>query len=295
MDNRIAAIITSDGLISLFVDEINTVIDRAHPNYDLIVKAIKSQDADNLKTLADIPKAIVAYATNLIEVINGEIFYKGDRLHGSLVDRILDLMNEGFPFEFMIRFLENLQSNPSSRAVNELYEFLENRGLPITEDGCFLAYKGVRSDWKDLYSGTIDNSIGNTIVYKRNQVDDDRAHQCSYGLHVGALEYVKNYCTQHVIVVKVNPADVVAVPRDHNAQKVRVCKYEVLREFTGELNELPEAAYSSKGEEFEPTKVWTECDDCCDDHDDCDCHEDDPYEYDPCDGCDEDCDYCRLA
>jgi len=96
-------------------------------------------------------------------------------------------------------------------------------------------YKGIRSDWTDKYSGKIDNSIGKTIKFPRNKVDDNRENQCSWGLHVGSLDYVVDYCTERVVLVKVNPRDVVSVPKDHDAQKCRVCEYTVLSEYDGEL------------------------------------------------------------
>jgi hypothetical protein len=146
--------------------------------------------------------------------------------------------------------LENLMSNPSARAISELYDFLEHRALPITEDGYFLAYKSVRSDFKDKYSGTIDNSVGKTVEFPRNKVDDDRAHECSYGLHVGALAYSGpggwyNSASDKVVIVKVNPKDAVSVPQDHNAQKLRVCKYEVVSLYSGGMEDAP--VYNSVG------------------------------------------------
>jgi hypothetical protein len=114
-----------------------------------------------------------------------------------------------------------------------------------------LAYKGIRSDWLDKYSGTIKNNIGATICFERNQVDDNRENECSFGLHVGTLAYVRGYCTERVIRVKVNPADCISVPRDHSAQKLRVCRYEILAEHNPE-EILTSALYTSSGERSVP-------------------------------------------
>ncbi len=282
MSERIATIISHEGVITLILDGNNYLIDKTHPNYPMIKDALKAEDADALVDLVDIPKAIISYTSNRVEVIDGEIYYNGEAIHNTLAERILSLMNEDFPFEGMLKFLENLMENPSARAVTELYNFLENKGLPITDDGYFLAYKGIRTDWKDRFSGTIDNSIGETVVFERNKVDDNRAHECSYGLHVGALQYVRNYCRERVIIVKVNPKDVVSVPRGHQAQKVRVCKYEVLREYTGEIDaELPKPYYDADGTEYDPGPCDNDyrdyddpCLDCYDDCESCDNYED---------------------
>jgi bifunctional DNA-binding transcriptional regulator/antitoxin component of YhaV-PrlF toxin-antitoxin module len=69
---------------------------------------------------------------------------------------------------------------------------------------------------------------------KRSEVDDDPAVTCSRGLHVAAFPYARDfYPNGKMMEVKVNPMDVVAVPDDYNAQKMRVCKYVVLRECEG--------------------------------------------------------------
>jgi 23S rRNA U2552 (ribose-2'-O)-methylase RlmE/FtsJ len=82
--------------------------------------------------------------------------------------------------------------------------------------------------------GRILNAIGETIEVSRRQVDDNRDIGCSYGLHVGSLDYASSWGPK-VIVVKVDPADVVSVPKDCSCQKCRVSKYEVLYDFVGEI------------------------------------------------------------
>ena len=61
-------------------------------------------------------------------------------------------MREGLPFEPLVKLFENLMKNISYQTRTQLYDFLEHKNLPITEDGCFLAYKAVNSDYKDKYS-----------------------------------------------------------------------------------------------------------------------------------------------
>ena len=73
----------------------------------------------------------------------------------------------------------------------------------------------------------------------RSKVDDDRARGCSNGLHAGALNYVAGYGSlengDKIVIVKINPADVVSVPSDCNCEKLRTCRYEVVGEYQGEL------------------------------------------------------------
>jgi hypothetical protein len=138
--------------------------------------------------------------------------------------------------------------------VQELYTFLEHKNLPITEDGCFLAYKAVTSDYKDKWTQQIDNSVGETVSMQRRKVNDDCGMGCSDGLHCGALEYVEGYRSEHsgdrVVIVKVNPKDVVSVPTDCECQKVRTCEYQVIADYEGPLESL-----LHKGEDGQ---AWTE-------------------------------------
>jgi hypothetical protein len=141
--------------------------------------------------------------------------------------------------------MENLMNNPSKRAVDELYRFLEKNNLPITPDGHFLAYKKVRENYMDCHSGTFDNSVGKVCEMERNHVDDDKDRTCSTGLHFCSQEYLKSFGGERTMIVKVNPRDVVSIPSDYNDSKGRACRYEVV----GELGVNPEDAFTSSVQE----------------------------------------------
>ncbi len=213
----------------------------SHKNYEKIKQALVDRKLDQIEALVDTSKSLITWADGNVEVRNGNVFYKGQEVHNTVCDRILALMEEGLPFEPMVKFYENLMLNPSKNSVDQLYKFLEHKALPITEDGCFLGYKGVRADFYDRYSGTINNSVGSTPQVERNTVDDNPDHHCSHGLHVGSLEYAKGYAGGDgvLIIVKVNPADCVSVPKDCNFQKLRTHKYEVIAIHERDLDESP--------------------------------------------------------
>jgi hypothetical protein len=130
----------------------------------------------------------------------------------------------------MVQFMENLMQNPSKRAVTELYGFLEKNSLPITPDGHFLAYKRVRFDYKDCHTGTMDNSVGKVVEMERNNVDDDKDRTCSTGLHFCSQSYLGHFGGERIVIVKINPRDVVSIPSDYNDSKGRACQYEVVDE-----------------------------------------------------------------
>jgi len=113
--------------------------------------------------------------------------------------------------------------------------------MPITPDGHFLAYKKVRANYKDVHSGTMDNSVGQIVEMERHEVDDNKDVTCSTGLHFCGMSYLSCFGGDRTVIVKINPADVVAIPSDYNDAKGRACRYEVI----GELNVNPQDAFTA--------------------------------------------------
>lgn len=210
-----------------------------HTNYKMILEALPTANEDELLELVDLEKAVANFSDGLVEVKNGKVLFEGEEVHGSISQRILEFMKKGLPFQPLVNFLNNLMNNPSMQSQKELYDFLEHEHLPITEDGYFLAYKAVRSDYMDKYKGVFDNHVGNVCEMRRAKVDDNRRMGCSNGLHAGALNYVASYgsveSNDRIVIVKINPEDVVSVPSDCNCEKLRTCRYEVVGEYQGEL------------------------------------------------------------
>ena len=91
--------------------------------------------------------------TGKIQVRNGAVYYGGEKLFGEDVNRILSYLHGGFPTASMIKFLEAKVRNVSPESVVSLYSFLENKGMPITDNGTILGYKGVRQDFYSVNTG----------------------------------------------------------------------------------------------------------------------------------------------
>jgi hypothetical protein len=208
-----------------------------HLCYSRIVDAIKADDWDTVQDLIEPKKVVLQYGAGNVAIEGERLFWKGTELHNSLATRIVRMFQEGFPIQPMIHFMENLMQNPSRRAVQELYGFLEKGELPITPDGHFLAYKKVRGDYKDIHSGTFDNSVGQICSMERNEVDDDKDRTCSAGLHFCSQSYLPHFgygSDNRVMILKINPRDVVSIPSDYNDAKGRCASYEVVGELGAE-------------------------------------------------------------
>lgn len=228
-----------DGNLTLVLNNKSYQVLPDHINYRMILDILPTATEEELLKVVDIQKAVATFSDGLVEIKDGQVTYEGEVVHGSISKRILEFMSKGLPFQPLVNFLNNLMENPSMQSQKELYDFLEHENLAITSDGHFLAYKAVRSDFKDKYRGVFDNSVGQVVKMQRAKVDDDRARGCSDGLHAGALNYVASYGSvengDRIVIVKINPRDVVSVPSDCNCEKLRTCRYEVVGEYQGEL------------------------------------------------------------
>lgn len=241
------------------------------PYWDTLQTAIK-EDApeERLREIVTPIKAIASYVNGVVEIRNGELFFEGNALHSVLASKIVAMHSEGFNIDPLVAFLRNLFNNPSRTAVEELYLFLEANQMPITPDGCFLAYKAVRDDYKDFHTGTIDNSIGATPPpMPRNKVCDNRNITCAEGYHFAARKYAESFRSGgHLMILKVNPADVVSIPSDYNNTKGRCTGYTVIGEVPRER--------TSADDKFRAAVY-----DDTDDYDD-DSYEDESYENETC-------------
>ena len=236
-------------IISLFalIDGRQYNIEKDHKFFDSLVAAFKAESWEEFVKLANISETVNNYVKGVIEVLDGEVFYKGEAGSNSLpeivVDRILGFINQGLDAQPLVNFLNKLMKNPSRKAIEALYSFMEQKHMPITIEGNIIAYKGVRTDFKDCFSGTYDNSPGADNQIPRNECDDNSSVQCSKGFHVGTYDYAKSFGPV-LVIVEINPKDVISVPDANTSWKIRVCKYKVL-EVLGDREALNDVYYEN--------------------------------------------------
>jgi hypothetical protein len=234
--NTINFILTEKAL-TVFADNVVYTCHSEDTRFEDAVYFVKSGDLGQLIDLIKPIEAIRTYvSTNQrIEIKDGAVYFDNEEIHNYTAMRMLNMHREGLPIEPIVNFMVNLASNPSKRAVDGLLEFLEIGELPLTPDGHFLAYKRVRANYKDVHSGTIDNSVGALVEMKRSEVQDDPSITCSHGLHFCSLDYLAHFSGERIMVLKINPRDVVSIPTDYNNSKGRCNRYFV----AGELEEAP--------------------------------------------------------
>lgn len=242
-------IINNSGIV-LFIDNKPLKFERGSMQYAKILEKFDLPEAEQDAAIREvIQKTSPNAEKNGFKISPESVSYLGEELPQSLADKVRAIHEEGLPLSLFEKFWQNLQLNPSASSVRELYEFLSYKELPLTEDGCFLAYKGLDSNFWSISGnketkvingqtnklGNIFNGVGEKIEVRRWDVDDNRTNHCSFGLHVGSLDYARGFSQGTVVVVKINPKDVVSVPNDYNCQKCRVSAYEVVSIFEQEI------------------------------------------------------------
>jgi hypothetical protein len=216
--------------ITVVIGNKTHTISKTHITYERVKEAIKKGDWVTVQDIIEPKKVVLNYGKGNVSIQGETLFWKGQEFHSVMATRMIQMLQEGFSIEPFVLFMENLMQNPSYRSVQELYGFLEKNNLPITPDGHFLAYKKVRNDYKDVHSGTFDNSVGAVCEMERNMVDDKAENTCSNGLHFCSQEYLDHFGGARTVIVKINPRDVVSIPVDYNNSKGRTCRYEVIGE-----------------------------------------------------------------
>jgi transcriptional regulator with XRE-family HTH domain len=201
-----------------------------HPTFKPLVRALKRKEWARVPKLVSTAALIADKSQGSVEVKKGGVFYKGTLVDNSLTTRILQIIKEGKPVSAMLKFMDNLYQNPESFAIGELYDWLNGCKLPITDRGTFMAYKRVNTSYKDCYTNTIDNSVGQIVFMKREDVCKDRTQTCSQGLHFCSIAYLPNYPGDKIMMVEINPKDVVSIPNDYDYSKGRTWQYEVVAE-----------------------------------------------------------------
>jgi hypothetical protein len=259
------------GYITIFVEGKQHTIHATDSNFASAVTAFEASDWDGLYNILN-PAQVFQnlYAKyEQIEVKHGNVYVNDEPISSLIAGRILDFLAKGVDCLPVFKFITKLNLNPSARAVNELYTFLEHKFLPLTDNGNFLAYKALRSDYTDVHTGKFNNSVDNVLEMPRNKVDDNKEVGCSYGFHAGTLEYARGFrpCNGKLVVVEINPADVVSIPTDCECQKLRTCKYKVHSEYEVPLEDLAyESRYSTEYDD-DVDREWDDeesfhCPDC---------------------------------
>lgn len=237
-------ILTGEG-ISLLIGGKAFAVEKSHINYDEILDCIRAKDFASIPALIDVRETIrekFAAATNELTIEGDEVLFRGTTLSAVITDRIMEMFNAGFDLTPMSNFLTKLYANPSKKAVDELFGWISMNGITISEDGFLYAYKRVQDDFTSFHDNKTMNAVGTYVEMPRNEVDDRSENTCSQGLHFCSQAYLPHYCggQGQVLLLKIDPADVVSIPTDYDNAKGRACRYLVESVIRGDARQTVE-------------------------------------------------------
>ena len=304
-------------LALFFADGDSETISESHVSFKKVVNLLlnESPTDDEIRELTRVKETLAKKLTALSERVSVDgttVFFDNDPIHGALADVIKRMFTEGKTLDFkpLVNFLEKASTNPSLKSVDDLYRWIDKGDLVIDPDGDIVAYKAVRVDENGIstsisqgpafvngeeVNGYVPNKPGTVVSMARSLVVDDPHVGCSVGLHAGTYAYARQFQKWNsryhtrLILVKINPRDVVSVPFDESDQKMRVARYTVLSEIEERLAD-PIYQPSIPEPEEDEENDWDDYDDLDIDLD----YEEDDEDYDYVDD-QEDEDYNDLS
>lgn len=243
MDHQ--SIIVSEGSASV-------LIAASDPTYGPVRRYLvdeHGEDFTTVRNLVDRFRTGVKTATaEAVAVVDGDQaetepyrITHGDPVEEVVLAAAIRLTNADADMAPLGAFLRRLERNPSPASRSQLFGWLKAGGFTLTTEGLIVGYKSVRADGRSAHAGRepvtvqaqdrsvetvtghVPYPVGATVWMARDLVNDDRDSACSVGLHVGTYSYAQSF-SERMLVVLVDPADVVSVPTDCNAQKMRVCR-----------------------------------------------------------------------
>lgn len=237
-EKDMSAVAVNNTIQLFFKDEkINVQKDQSPELFERVLKLLRDGNIEEIKrSFFEIKAELERYTKGKFHVGDGgNMYLKGDSepIPAIIAKKLKEMRDQELDFMPLVRFWKKLKENPDPGVKEQLYAFMQHNHIPITPLGDVICEKGVKETKNgtliDMHSGTIDNSIGMVVEVPRDSVDKDPNKTCSTGLHVGAPDYVRNHWNSDVIVeVEVHPRDYVAIPKDYNETKARVCRYKVI-------------------------------------------------------------------
>lgn len=184
-----------------------------------------------------------AISKDSVFITDKQIFLNGvpvNIIHEELVDDVLSIYNilmqtnkAKTNFKHLEPFIRKVMQNSFITDKKQLADYLANDDFEITEDGYLLAYKSVQSNLTSHYDGKTKHDVG-TIVEVKNY-DCNANNLCSTGLHFATKSYISrmyDYDDSIIVLVKIDPADIIAIPKEADNTKGRCIKYEVVEVFS---------------------------------------------------------------
>ena len=121
------------GNINLIFGQNQYTVSFGHPNHMEILCALQDERYGDIESLLEVGSSIANRTNGLITFVDNQFYYNGlntpEPLHSAICNRMFDLVENGYPIQYLLAFIANMFKNPRPEAVEELYLFLEHNRL----------------------------------------------------------------------------------------------------------------------------------------------------------------------
>lgn len=219
---------------------------KSHSDFYTIVAHVQGNNQDDLREIFNRVNDLVVATNGFFKCTeNGHVYYNKSLLTDATADLIYDKLKNKTERQAWYNMLDKIAQNPRQDIMHEIILWIEEASLAIFDDGDILAFKKVNDNYTSIHDSRTMNALHTTISLPREQCDDSRKRTCSSGLHFcsyGYLDHFSGSGNSRVLILKINPRDIVAIPEDYNNQKGRACSYYIW----GEIGEETHSAYSEE-------------------------------------------------
>lgn len=244
--NKITKSVTTAASITVVLDidgkKKTFTVKSSDERFSVLKRYIADDSVDAIVELMDTTSKVSKLSDGKIKKgANGQLAIEDEEIPVQLADKIKAVAASDYDPTPFINFWKRLKQNPSEHSRRQFYEFIKHCDCNITADGHVIVYKGVKSDLRSNHSSThqcrdgrkIDlvHTPGTFLEIPRGDAVDNPSVACSFGLHCAPWCHVKSIYGSYGAIVELllDPADVVSVPHDGRGEKLRVCKYKIIR------------------------------------------------------------------
>lgn len=262
-----------------------------------VLNAALDDDVDRFLALTSPAKAVernFSVLSDRVAVKGGTIYFDWEPVDNSVTEQILRFLDEGADFAPLVKFMEKLYNYRSNQSIDQVYSWLRANEFALSENGNVIGYKAVTSrgggvlgkgdgvfvpshcghgfvNGKEV-NGLIEQRVGDVVSIPRGEVAFDPAVACSTGLHVASWNYARGFHSgDTILLVEVDPRDIVSVPTDSNQEKIRVSRYTVVKALPKDDSARVSTAFLSVQDENEEDDPYCSlCGDNGHESDECD-------------------------
>lgn len=155
--------------------------------FDLVMRYRAKPTEELLKEIESNcdPNRVQHWIGNFVSNRKGEVFYKNtsEKLPVSLIEKINYYTKKGYPIKALENFWLCTLANPDPTARKNVYDFVTRYGLPITDEGYFVAYKRIKTISDHRFDKDVEKAVTkftkenppyiNSYVVIRREVDVD--------------------------------------------------------------------------------------------------------------------------